>query len=47
MRKIKPGALGAAARPPRARGEIGAAIPTRIQAPFAGQSEGNPEQNRG
>lgn len=47
MRKIKPRALGASARQPRARCEIDAAILTRIQAPFEGQSEGNPEQNGG
>lgn len=47
LRKIKPRALGASARQPRARCEIDAAILTRIQAPFEGQSEGNPEQNGG
>ena len=43
MRKIKPSALVASARPPRARDEIDAAMLTRTRALSEGQSEGNPE----
>lgn len=47
MREIKSGALGASAHKPGTRGEIDAAILTRIPAPFEGHQERNPERNGG
>lgn len=46
-REMKSGTPGASARKPGARGETGAAILTRIPAPFEGHQGRIPEQNGG